>query len=357
MSDLSKITQALQIAGLPAFEAPEKVTLLGEGAWHLAYLVLLADGREMVVRFQKKVSYGKPLVYDEKQFRSEYGGEALFYRYANDVQPGICPEEFFYHVSEELTFTVESYAGPGLKLSELSPDSAYEVGRQVGAYFRAADEIPAGVPGFGFLEWDGEQIRGSLTGDAQANLREEVEEYREDLQALIDSDLAFDRNAVTRTFEQAVANRRTGDERIVLTNRDLSPENLVWVNGRVRLIDPLPLAYSNMVFAGNFLSLYRNIYPNYHKSPRYARHNFHLYRPLLHRIADGFVDAYSDGDPERRQRIHGEQFFMLLDLVRRHLSLLEQDELSEESQIRSGNRNAIAERLPVLLHDLETFTL
>ncbi|MBL0385072.1 hypothetical protein JJB07_00310 [Tumebacillus sp. ITR2] len=354
----SKIADALQIAGLPALTSPEfDVKELGEGAWHIAYLLQLADGRQMVLRFQKEESYCKPLRYDEKLFRSEYGAQQLYYAYANKVQPGVCPEDFFYHVSEHLTFTIESYAGPTVQLSALDTEGAYEVGKQIGVYFRAVDGVPVEVQGFGFLEWDGEKIHGAAPGDAHANLREEIAEYREELQALLDSELSFARDAVLRTFEGVAANRLTDDELIVLTNRDLSPENLVLAEGRVRIIDPLPLAYSNMVFAGNFLNCYRNLFPSFHKAPRYERHNFHLYRTQLTAIADGFLDAYSDGDLERRKRINGEHFFMLLSLVYRHYSLLQQQDLNMETTIRYGTREAIAERLPVLLQSLECFEL
>lgn len=352
-----QIARALQTAGLPALNSFDPVQKLGEGAWHIAYLLPLPDGRNMVMRFPKEVSYGKAFSYDEKHLRSEYGSTQLYYSYANRIQPGICPGEFFYHVSEDLTFTVESYGGRGLQVAELTPVSAYEVGHQLGDYFLAVDQVPIEIPGFGFLEWDGEGLRGSAPGDPHQNLRDEVAEYREELQTLLDAPIPFNREQVLRTFDTVVANRRTDEEHIVLTNRDLSPENLLLHNGRLRMIDPVPLAYSNMVFAGNFLNLYREIYPLYHNVQRYARHQYHLYRPQLSALADGFLDAYSDGDPDRRRRIEGEHFFMLVSLAQRHYTLLQQAELSTETLIRTGDHSIIRERLPILLQHLEAFEL
>jgi hypothetical protein len=357
MTTQAKIDQALQIAGLPALTSPEQARKLGEGAWHNAFLLDLADGRQMVLRFPKDVSYNKPFTYDEKNLRSEYGGAQLYYAYANRVQPGICPEGFFYHVTEDLTFTVESYAGRSLQLAELDQAEAREVGRQLGSFFRAADEVPVEVEGFGFLEWDGEKIRGSAPGDMHENLREELPEYGEELQTLVGTDLEFDRASVQRRFAEVQANRRTDPERKVLTNRDLSPENLLWSDGRLRMIDPVPLAYSNLVFAGHFVHLYRDLYPHYHSAPRYARHQFHLYREQLNGIAEGFVEAYSGGDGLRRKQILGEGFLFLITLTLGHYNLLQQEELSDETCIRAGSREAIAERLPLLLRQLETYKL
>lgn len=357
MTLLAKIHQALQIAGLPALSAPEQAQKLGEGAWHVAYLLRLPDGHLMVMRFPKDVSYGKLFHYDEKELRSEYGGAQLYYHYANQVLPGICPEEFFYHVSEELTFTVETYGGRGLQLAELDRVGAWDVGRQLGRFFRATDEVQVEIEGFGTLEWDGKKVRGSAPGDLHQNLREELPEYEEELQTLVDTELEFDREAVFRTFEEVKGNRRTDEECKVLTNRDLSPENLLWEDGRLRLIDPVPLAYSNLVFAGHFVHVYRDLFPLYHDAPRYARHNFQLYREQLTGIAEGFVEVYSYGDDLRRKQIHGERFLFLITLTLGHYNLLQQEEIRAETVIRVGSREAIAQRLPLLLRQLETFVL
>ncbi|HEU4964044.1 MAG TPA: hypothetical protein VFV52_09360 [Bacilli bacterium] len=353
-----KIERALQLSGLASDSVADSATFLGEGAWHEAYLLTMSDRRRLVMRFPKKVAYGQPVEYDEAAMKAEYAGTGYYYKLANQVEPGICPEEYDYHVSPELTYTLETYVGETIDMAIIDLETAYSIGYQRGTFMRKMDGVEPGVTGYAFLNWDEErgELRGQVDGDFRDNLREEQDDYRQDLDALLQSELAFDRAEVERKWQDVFARRAIDTETLALTNRDTSPENTVLVDGRLRVIDPLPILYSGKVMAGNVLNNYDALHPLYHTSPRYAKHRWNLYEDKLTRIADGFLDGYSQGDADLRRALRGEEFLMLLSMVAGHYALLQQEELSTSQIQRSGDRQAIEERLPKLLDRLEKFS-
>lgn len=347
------VQSALRECGFPALARPDAVRFLGEGAWHEAYLATLPDNRQLVVRFPKAVSYGKPFVYDEKTLTGDYASVGRFYQTANQARPGICPADYHFRVSPELTYTVESYLGRNLPISEWTEASAFEIGRQLGDFFRALHEIPTELTGFGPLIWNGASLQGKLTGDPRESLRQEHEEHLEELEVLLRSPLSFDREQVTANLHAVLAQRNIDQHPITLTNRDVSPENLIFHDGRVGVIDPFPYLYSGLVFAGHLVNLYRVYFPLLHDAPRYQKHNFHLHRPVLAAAAEGYLAGYTGGDAELRRAILGESYLHLLALAKGHYELL-QGEINAETVLRIGDRAALERRLPLLLRELES---
>ncbi|MDZ5610770.1 hypothetical protein U2I54_28260, partial [Bacillus pseudomycoides] len=69
-----------------------------------AYLVKLKGNHRLVIRFPKKQAYGKSVSFNWQEMFSEYSGNGLYYQQANAVMPGICPEEYEFHVDPELTY-------------------------------------------------------------------------------------------------------------------------------------------------------------------------------------------------------------------------------------------------------------
>ncbi|ANC76103.1 hypothetical protein ABE65_004470 [Fictibacillus phosphorivorans] len=350
------IDYALQQSGLEELKDPTQVQYLGEGAWHLAYLVQLRTGNAVVVRFPKTEAYGKNVEFDEAALHAEYAGTKAYYELANQVKPGICPNFFNYHVEKDRTFTVESYAGKAIKLDQLTVVEAFHIGAELGEFFRKMNAADHGLTGFGYLSWNGKHIEGKLQYDASESMKEENKEYIDDFKKFIDTYEESISPAAMIELQKCLEDRKIMDQTVVLTNQDTSPENvLLHSDGTVCLIDPVPILYSGDSLAGNFLNNYRTLFPTFFNAPRYARHEFDRYEDRLKRIADGFLEGYSHGDLAVKRRVKQEEFIQLTDLTVTHWHLLQTDELSHEQKIRYGEREAIANRITVLVKKIEEF--
>lgn len=350
------IDYALQKSGLEMLKDPTQVQYLGEGAWHYAYLVQLPIGDQVVVRFPKTVAYGREIDFDEASTIAEYAGTKAYYELANSVKPGICPEFFYYHVEKNKTFTVESYAGKSIKLEHFTYVEAFQVGAELGEFFRNMNAAKHGLKGFGYLKWDGKNIEGQNKSSVSEFMKNENVEYLTDFRNFIDT---YDRSihsAALIQLQECMKNREMDEHSIIFTNQDTSPENvLIHLDGRVSLIDPVPLLYSGDSLAGNFLNNYRTLFPTFYNAPRYAKHEFDRFEDRLHKIADGFLEGYSNGDLSVKKRVKQEEFIKLTSLAASHWELLRSDELTQEQKIRYGERDAIANRLTVLVNKIQEF--
>lgn len=190
----------------------------------------------------------------------------LYYQHANQVMPGICPEFFAYHVEPELTFTMESYCGTTLSLSETTRSDAVELGRQCGQFMSAMSRAEVPLRGFGFLGWQEKGLAGK-SKDLQAYWEEEANEYREQFEQLVQAGIPLREDRIRGKLEEAIRYRLGRTPRLSLTNRDISPENIIVDNQRLRLIDPLPLQYDDHAFSGNLLNNFNTLFPSYDRSP------------------------------------------------------------------------------------------
>jgi hypothetical protein len=164
-----KLADALVHAGLEEAQT----SFLGEGAWHYAWKVAAKEGTR-VLRIPKAVAYGEKISFDKEALMSEYSGTELYYRNVNRAVAGAAPEFFRFHVSKELTYTIESFAGESLNVRELTRQEAFEIGKAVGIIYRKTEEIPHGLDGCGYLDWSEEEgLKGSLAGNPFKWLQEE----------------------------------------------------------------------------------------------------------------------------------------------------------------------------------------
>ncbi|NKI23346.1 phosphotransferase [Paenibacillus dendritiformis] len=327
---------------------------LGEGAWHTAYLLSTREHEALVLRVPKPVVYGAPFGDNEQEMLGEYAARGLYYEHANRALPGVCPDFFASHAEPGLTFTIESYCGPTLSLQDTTRSDAVELGRQCGQFMAAMSRGEAPLRGFGFLGWQEEGLAGEIQGDLQIYWHEEANEYREQFKELLQAGIPLQEDIIRDKLEEALRYRLGRTPRLSLTNRDISPENIIVDNGRLRLIDPLPLQYDDHVFAGNLLNNFNTLFPSYDSSPRYAKHRFSSFRYQLNGFADGFLAGYAEGDENVEYSVKVEEFLMLLDLACHHAGLMD-EEWSEGIRLRVGDRAAVKKRIPEYIRRLEQF--
>lgn len=158
--------------------------------------------------------------------------------------------------------------------------------------------------------------------DLQAYWEEEANEYREQFEQLVQAGIPLREDRIRGKLEEAIRYRLGRTPRLSLTNRDISPENIIVDNQRLRLIDPLPLQYDDHAFSGNLLNNFNTLFPSYDRSPRYAKHNFGSYRAQLNGFAEGYLAGYAEGDERVEYSLKVEEFLMLLDLACHHAGLL-----------------------------------
>lgn len=346
---------ALQKSGVESLKDTTQVQYLGEGAWHQAYLVQLRVGEAVVVRFPKQEAYGKKVEFDEGSSLAEYAGTKAYYEIANSVKPGICPEFFYYHVESGKTFTVESYAGKALKLESFTFMEAFQAGAEMGEFFRNMNTAQHGLKGFGYLKWNGTAVEGQFQTSVADFMKEENEEYLSDFKDFIQIYEQPTLSSAMAHLEECMINRKLDESQIVFTNQDTSPENiLLHSDGRVSLIDPVPLLYSGDSLAGNFINNYQTLYPTFFNAPRYAKHQFDRFEEKLQTIADGFVEGYCNGDAAVRRQVKQEEFIKLTSLTAFQHKVLHSD-MTSEHKIRYGEKASIANRIPVLVKRIEEF--
>ncbi len=342
--------EKLQAAVLhAAVESPE---FLGEGAWHHAWKVE-KDDRELVLRIPKDIIYGKPAEFNEEELTAEYAATELYYRSVNQGVKGAAPEFFEFHVSEQLSYTLESFAGKHIDLHELTRAQAVETGKALGEIYRKTEEITHGLDGFGYLHWTEKSgLRGSITGDVRRFLKEESEEHLSDYQELSDARPEFQDDTVNEALKLATELREGGFTQPLLSNQDASPENILINGTQICLIDPFPNIYYPRGMAGNFMNLYETFFIALSETERYKKHQFAKCASNLKAIADGFLDGYSDRDKQVAAEVRGEQLLQLLETAYSHFHLLS-GKLPEEARIRYGDKQQIEERLATLAGELK----
>ncbi|MCJ1909199.1 hypothetical protein [Planococcus ruber] len=330
----------------------ETPVFLGEGAWHHAWKVR-KDGSDWVLRIPKEIAYGQPVPFDEAALKAEYGGTQLYYAAINQAVKGAAPMHYSFYVTEELTYTRESFVGTAIDLAELKHEAAFQVGQNIGEIYRKTEKIPHGLSGYGFLAWSKEDgLRGSIAGDAQQGLKEESEEQLADFETLCRALPEFRSEAVEKAIHLAAELRQQRFTIPLLTNQDASPENILMNGTQVCLIDPYPILYYPRGMAGNFMNLYETYFVSLAATERYRKHRFDVHEAKMKAIAEGFLAGYSDGIPEIVREVRGEQVLQVLESAFSHLQLLE-GELRKEAEIRFGTKEDIAGRLQLFLKELK----
>jgi hypothetical protein len=270
----------------------------------------------------------------------------------------VCPDEYHYHIHPDLTFTVETYMGPMLILSSLSPDRAYAYGRQVGDLFSELHGLAAPRPGFGDLAWNGQELAGRDRRPLGAIWRDERQDLWAALEGLSGSGWPFESANVGRVLGRGLAERSFLLEPVTLVNGDVTPENFIARRGRFAgLVDPVPALNNGTRFAAFFVLCYRFLLPALAGAPRYARHRFDRQRSAMGAIAAGFADGYvPSGEAEMRHQLRIEYFFYLLRFAYRWWTILG-SKPDRETYLRNGTSQQIEARLRRCLSELEAFDL
>lgn len=344
--DKAKLAAAQMHAGATVTE------FLGEGAWHYAWKVL-KENDELVLRIPKTTAYGKAVPYNEEALKAEYAGTKLYYQTINKAVAGAAPTFFEFHVSSELTYTVESYGGKQIDLHSMKEETAFQKGKAIGEIHRKTEEVPHKLDGFGYLTWSKKKgLQGSITGKASEFLREESKEYLADYQTLCTARPEYEDKTVSEAIQLAVALRKKAFKKPLLVNQDASPENILIQGDRVCLIDPYPSVYYPRTMAGNFMNLYETFFIALAGTERYRKHRFAACEVNLKMIAKGFIEGYSAGNPKIVSEVRGEQLLQLLETANSHLRFLSED-IAEETRIRYGSKEEIEERLTLFSEELK----
>lgn len=347
-----KVNLALENSGYSRLQSKTDYEPLGEGAWHEAYLAKLSKSHVLVIRFPKKKAYGKTVLFDRQELLSEYSGNGFYYRQANMIMPGICPEEYDFYVDPELTYTIESYMGQSIELLVTDSFMGRDYGVQLGDFIRKMDDVKLDIAGFGHMRWKDGELEGVYKKDPLKFISDEKVEFQSEWARLRDAKLSFDHSSIQEKLSWCLENRSVSS--ISLTNQDTSPENLIIRDGRIHLIDPRPVLYSGVASAGNHVNNYKTLFPTYYQAPRYMKNQFHKHREVLYALATGFEEGYTDGLVERKKALIIEQFLQLFSLCYANYEAL-QKEINTETYLRMGDKQAIESRLPIYLRELETF--
>ncbi|WP_034761458.1 hypothetical protein [Rossellomorea vietnamensis] len=353
LTEQELINQALKNGGIKPISSDSEITRLGEGAWHYAYLI---EAEQLVLRIPKRIAYEKEVVFNKDELTADYAGTKAFYEHANRTGKGMCPAHYEYCISEELTYTIETYVGKSVGLAGQTPDQSKRYGRELGEFFLALEELASPIPGIGYITvGEHGEIKGQYEGDLSAFIQEETGEYREEWESLLVSSYSFDKEKVKSTGDELFAARSVEREKLVLTNQDTSPENMIFTSSGVKMIDPFPIIYTGTSLAANYVFNYRTLFHALHNTKRHGKNQYHLLIPQLKASAEGFVEGYVNGSKQKWNDLNVEVYLKLVTMTHEHDQLLKQESLSREQVIRYGTKAQIQERIGFLLKELEQF--
>ncbi|PFG03521.1 hypothetical protein [Bacillus sp. es.034] len=353
LTEQELINKALKNEGLKQITSDSEIKRLGEGAWHYAYLI---EAEQLVLRIPKRIAYEKEVVFNRDELKADYAGTKAFYEHANRTGRGMCPSHYDFHVSEELTYTIETYVGKSIGLAGQTPDQSKRYGRELGEFFLALEELDSSIPGIGYITvGERGEIKGQYEGDLSAFIREETEEYREEWESLLESSYSFNKEKVRSTGDKLIAARSVEREKLVLTNQDTSPENMIFTRSGVRMIDPFPILYTGTSLSANYVFNYRTLFHALYNTKRHGKNQYHLLIPQLKASAEGFVEGYVNGSKQKWNDLNVEVYLKLVTMTHEHDQLLKQESLSREQVIRYGTKEQIQERIGIFLKELERF--
>lgn len=331
----------------------EQITNIGEGAWHDVYRIKMQDREDLVIRIRKKVSYGQLQKYDEIDLITEYESSRLYYQQANKTSFNICPVVFHYHVEESLIFTVESFMGESKKIQSLSHLDAFKIGETLGGFLKDMHNIPPDIKGFGNIVWNGKHLEGSVKQAITLIWKNDNDFYLTILNELVASNLIFNRIQVREKILRIINNRRKHLQKVALVNRDVTPENIVFDTNQTALIDPFPKLDFDLKYAGYFIFCYKFLLPSYANTNRYQRYFYDRYSEVMNKIADGFMNGYTDSNKNLSKKLLEEYVLWILSETYEHYKILNERELDSKTLQQMGDKGMIKDRLLLYLRELE----
>ncbi len=350
----------MRACGLPLSLNSGAYSVAGEGAWHTAYRVRVPSyARPLIVRLRKKIAYDQPQNYDEHsdEWHAEYMGTSLFYMQANRARPGVCPSKFLYHISPDLTCTLETDVGSALNLHTLAADTAYRYGTQLGEAMRAMHQQTIHLRGYGKLRWTGAGLCGDESLAAPARRQAALAADYAAVENLERTELVNGHNGLRAALLRVHERQTRASEPVVLVNRDITPENLTrQTDDKIGMIDPYPWLGSGTQFAAWFLFCYRFLLPAYASAPRYAHSGYDRHREILHTMADGFEDAYTLHRRSIAPTLQAEYWLWTLHEAHDCLAQLQRG-LTPPERIKYGDEATVETRLHASLAHLSEIEL
>ncbi|PEY73223.1 hypothetical protein [Bacillus thuringiensis] len=351
---LEKIQYALRECGLPSNVTTNHILFLGEGAWNKAYL-LTYDDMQWVVRFPKEEAYGQVVEFDVKQMKAHHEACKYYYQQANIVSPGMCVSDFYYSVNPNMPYTVETYMGRTLNLDEIKLSEAESLGHRLGEFYQLMNCVQTDFEGFGFFDYEDGQLKGKNEGSIKDFIFQQQEQYLDKLKFMGMGIQELNINELLYRLQELFKVRQVHKEHKKLVNIDPKPENILMENGKMSLIDANPVLQNGTICAGLIMNTYQSVLPNYSNSPRFTRLGYDRNVVKLRTIGDGFLKGYTNGDANAVFRVRIEQFLYLLSELGEHLVEVNNPNINIATQYHMGTREIIAQRIPVLLHEVQSF--
>jgi hypothetical protein len=331
------------------------ISKIGEGAWHDVYRIERTGEKDLVLRIKKKTAYGERQQFNPLELITEYEASKAYYKQANQCSFKICPTYFDYYLEDELVFTVESFMGTGVKLETLSLSDAFTYGEKLGIFFEVMHRKTPDIKGTGKLIWNGTHLEGKEQQETDLAWKKENDFYKSILEKLLAAPFDFQTPHVFDGLFHLIENRRTNPQKIALVNQDITPENIIFNNNRVSIIDPYPKLDFDLKYAGYFVFCYKFLLPAYSNAPRYKHHCYDQKRPILSQIANGFISGYIGTDVENSAtRLMEEYILWTLLEAFEHYELLNKNELSNKIVQQMGDKETIYERLKLCFKELES---
>ena len=155
----------------------------------------------------------------------------------------------------------------------------------MGGFFQKMDEAEPSIAGFVRIIWSEGRLESVSKGELQKFIDDEKGEFISKWTQLQDAKLSFGRPAIQDKLSWCLEKRSSSS--ISLSNQDTSPESIIIRDGRVHLIDPRPVLYSGVVFAGKHVNNYKTLFPTYSETPRYMKDQFHKHKEVHYAMAVG----------------------------------------------------------------------
>ncbi len=318
---------------------------IGEGAWHEVYL--LDTNPKFVLKIRKTHPYGIEIPFKPFSLQEEYSDMQTFYEFANQVENEICPSDCEFHVGAEQNYAVETYMGRRLNLAHVSESQALDYGTKLGNFYRLLHNAPLS-----------DQLIDKINID-------QLERYVFDKLWLFkinsESWYEFYYLAREKVFEKSepikkkllhiLEERLDYTRHLSIVNQDISPENLCLLDEALKIIDPRPSIDFGWRYAAYFIFCYRLLLPQLSDTARYKPYQFDQHKGILAKIADGFLEAYTESKADLKHRINKEYYLCILNAASEHYHLLK-SELTPKQKAQFGEKTQIEQRLQLLLRNL-----